>query len=315
MLPDFVLLILLAAFLAAGFYIGARALLEPQQPEFTSFTLPPEADEQGKERLRAVFFSDYHHPLNHLAPEVLFRFIRESKPDVVIFGGDMASGTSHMEEGRFISRRLEAYCHDLGIPYLAVRGNHDEGLREEQHFPLLINQYFLVRTKDGSLWQLLGLEDLRLGKIDLERALLTPHPLSEKLPPGSEVPPSRRIILAHNPDSVLFLPKGEAAFCLSGHFHGGQIRLPFKMEYMLLRKECLCRCGMTEGLHAVKGMWHFISRGWGEVLFPFRLFVRPEVSLLEFYAASKEADSAANDETLKKYLDENPPAYKQKIIR
>ncbi len=278
----------------------------------TSYTLPRETTDQGAglPRLRAVFFSDYHYPLNSLPIEALFRFIREQAPDVVIFGGDMGNTADDLQGAVFITARIAAFCRDYGIPFVAIRGNHDSTLTVEAAaqagYPLLINEHFNIQAKDGSFWQLLGLEDIRLGKADPVIALRTPSKLSPALPRTEPfIPAGRRILLAHNPDNILSLTPRDAAFCLSGHFHGGQIRLPGHLEFTMLREEVLCRCGLTDGVLPIQGIWHFISKGYGNVLFPNRLGVRPEVSLLSFSESRSKVPSETNDALIDAYLATN----------
>lgn len=302
------LVLVLLVLLALAFYIGSRALLEPQRPEFTFYRIP-RADEasKGETALRLVFFSDYHYPLNHLPPEILFNFIKEQKPDAVLFGGDMASRPKDLAGGQELAQRISAFCAEMGIPYIAVRGNHDDCLDRAEGYPLLINQHFIVHDRSGRPWKIIGLEDIRLGKIDFAKACSALHPDSPAV--SETIPASRFVVLAHNPDSVLLLEKNSAAYCLSGHFHGGQIKLPFKMEYTVLRDEVLCRTGFTEAFNPIRGMRLFISRGWGEVLFPLRLGARPELSLLELKEPEAPAASALEDEKIEHYLSKHAKHY------
>jgi predicted MPP superfamily phosphohydrolase len=88
---------------------------------------------------------------------------------------------------------------------------------------------------------------------------------------------------SHNPDRALDLARERAdrppELFLCGHFHGGQIWMPFHFEYNCLRKEKLCRMGMRRGLHSFGGRLVYISRGLGCVLFPLRLGSKPEITL------------------------------------
>ena len=88
-----------------------------------------------------------------------------------------------------------------------------------------------------------------------------------------------RIGMSHNPDMALHIKEGVVDLLLTGHFHGGQIRLPFKLEYRLLRREQLCKRGITKGLHRVNGNLLYISRGVGCVLFPLRFMSIPEITV------------------------------------
>ncbi|NLF20377.1 MAG: hypothetical protein GX588_03090 [Clostridiaceae bacterium] len=320
-MPPLIFVIILALFLAVAFAIGIRALIEPQCLELSSYELPPATFriEEGTRTdagtpLRLLLFTDYHFPLNRLPLESIFSMIADTEPDVVVFGGDMTSHPSDREAGLFIAGRIAAHCADKGIPYLAIRGNHDEDLTPEEAagygFPLLINEHFFVKDSGGRWWQFLGLEDIRLGKADVQSSLARRSSFSPAPKPYTVIPAGRRVVLAHNPDTVLELDRAHVAFCLSGHFHGGQIHLPLHLEYNVLRGEVLCRCGFTKGSHPIRGLWHFISRGFGNVLFPLRLDARPEISLITLHESTAPAPSETNDKIIAAYLLENDPVKK-----
>ena len=55
---------------------------------------------------------------------------------------------------------------------------------------------------------------------------------------------------------------------LCGHFHGGQIWMPFHLEYRILRSETTCRMGYRKALNTINHIPVYISRGWAMWLFP-----------------------------------------------
>jgi predicted MPP superfamily phosphohydrolase len=89
------------------------------------------------------------------------------------------------------------------------------------------------------------------------------------------------IAFSHNPDLTLSLPKGQVDYFLCGHFHGGQIWMPFNLEFRLMRSEKLCRMGYRRGFHKINGINIYINRGLGNVVFPFRFFSVPEIAVLQ----------------------------------
>ena len=101
-----------------------------------------------------------------------------------------------------------------------------------------------------------------------------------KLPSESTGPV---ILLVHDPDAILHLePEERPDYMLSGHLHGGQMKLPFKIEFTVLRRsDKLPRIGAVQGLYDMNGTSAFISRGLGCGTLPFRFLSLPEATVVE----------------------------------
>jgi predicted MPP superfamily phosphohydrolase len=116
----------------------------------------------------------------------------------------------------------------------------------------------------NGLW-IAGVDDPTEGKPDLAAALAD-------VPAGAAL-----ILLAHNPDTWLEPEVERADLILSGHTHGGQIRLP------------LLGAAHTQGTHLTRRQaagWFrrgqtrmFVTRGLGESI-PLRFGVPPQAALI-----------------------------------
>ena len=100
---------------------------------------------------------------------------------------------------------------------------------------------------------------------------------------GSAVPPAGgfSMLLTHSPDAALRLPsraEGGPSVVLSGHTHGGQIRVPGWGAPV--RHSRLVSRGQPDGVFEVGGAQVVVSRGFGTAHLPLRFACRPEIGLL-----------------------------------
>jgi len=227
--------------------------------------------------IRIALLSDIHTGLLLVPVKRLKNEIKKARPDLLIIAGDLMDRPSLM--GRFL-RWLKAL--ELDIPVYVILGNHDykcfkkdpgfrdillENLRNAG-VHVLVNQWTFFEKK-GIRISISGLDDYRHGSRDYSAAF--------DFPEGADF----RLSVAHNPESVLHVSPGRTDLMLCGHFHGGQIWMPFHLEYRILRDESTCKMGYRKGLNTINGIPVYISRGLGNVVVPFRLGSRPEITFID----------------------------------
>jgi len=188
------------------------------------------------------------------------------KPDLIALTGDFVyRSASHAEP---CAQALTALQAPHGV--VACLGNHDrwedavrvERALTEAGIRVLINAGFPLA--DHSLW-VAGLDDAWAGTPDLEAALAG-APLTASV-----------ILLAHEPDYAdTVVEHGGVHLQLSGHSHGGQVRLPLigalVLPYLGRR--------YPAGLYRLGELTLYTNRGIGTIYPPIRLNCRPEITLL-----------------------------------
>ncbi len=225
-------------------------------------------DDQG---LKVAFFTDLHGKGCKIPTEKLLRGLLATEPDIVLFGGDICNSSKDKEVGLLRLKEIAKGAEAKGIPCIAVRGNHDQSIAREEYtqsgFELLENANKRVQPKGKKPFLIMGVNDS--GKKDMRW-----RSPSQKY--FKDVPLSHRIVLVHNPEFCVYHHQ-TFRFLLSGHFHGGQIYLPFHLEYKLFRRESLPNEGIYRGVFTKNQIQGYISHGCGCVLFPFRFLSLPEV--------------------------------------
>jgi predicted MPP superfamily phosphohydrolase len=153
---------------------------------------------------------------------------------------------------------------------VAVLGNHDHWTNarvvaqavRDAGITMLLNEHMTVRRGDAALY-LAGVDDIWERRQDLDAAL-------DGIPTGVPV-----VLLAHEPDYAdEVAANGRVGLQLSGHSHGGQVRLPLvgALELPALGQK------YDMGLYDIGGMALYVTRGVGMVAPHVRFNCRPEVS-------------------------------------
>lgn len=220
------------------------------------------------ENFRIVHLSDIHHSpftgLEHITRAI--EIANSLKPDMFILTGDYVSHeTEYIAPAAEVLGKLES---EFGT--FACLGNHDHWTDAEMvtrdfraaGINVLINEGFRFEAQDASFW-LCGVDDYMVGKTDLRAALRGSYPDEMKL------------LLAHNPVIVRQAARYGVDLILSGHTHGGQVKLRDEEKRILPRRK------LKNGLHRRKDTQIYITRGIGTVVLPVRFGCPPEISLLE----------------------------------
>jgi predicted MPP superfamily phosphohydrolase len=276
--------------------------------------------------LRIVQVSDIHAdvtPLRGVTRRILrnaLASVRAESPDVIVLTGDFVN------RSQLAIDLLEPFVTDLvqlvgAGNVIGVLGNHDAyGQRDSAYILTRLRAFGVTMLVNETVYLpefntvVLGLGDLSTQSIDYRAGR---RALDATLAAVSTDP--QVVVLSHNPDSITDIAPmfPEARLVLSGHSHGGQIRLPFLSEplaplygayvlpwipaalhpYVPRPHRVIKNWKRCDGLFVVSGgdsiqvprtdaalyeneMLLYISRGLGTHP-PFRLFCPPELTVID----------------------------------
>jgi uncharacterized protein len=152
----------------------------------------------------------------------------------------------------------------------AILGNHDHWtdgefmtkcLRDEG-IRVLINEGFRFEANGESFW-LCGVDDAMASVSDLKSAV------------KGSLDDEFKLLLSHNPSIISRAARRRIDLVLSGHTHGGQVKIRQQNENSLFPEY-----RRISGLHRRYETQIYVSRGIGTVVLPVRYQCPPEVSLL-----------------------------------
>jgi hypothetical protein len=251
--------------------------------------------------LRVVHISDLHYNGERSYLMRIVATVNRLAPDIVCFTGDI------VEDTRYLGEALDG-LRQIAVPLYGVPGNHEYW--SGASFDLIGNAF----RKTGGEWLVDRSSVAAQGRlliagrsgteINTRRAAsefampghkmewnpvpaTTPAAVNSHDTPGalflrggsSEVaaPDAKRILLTHYPLDIENVKGSRYDLVLSGHAHGGQVRLPFIGALIVPYGVN----GYQKGTYSTPSGPLHVSAGLGTFFLPVRFFCRPEITVIE----------------------------------
>ncbi len=209
---------------------------------------------------------------------VLIQKIRENRPDLIVITGDLIDAF-HYDAMSW--RDLCTQLPDIA-PIYFVSGNHEwwAGNFQEvseflikNHIHVLQNSSEEVTIRGRSI-VIAGIDDPAANNGDARAYKKSVSQL------GATIENARyTVLLAHRPEFFKNYDKAGFDLVLSGHAHGGQIRLPILGGLVAPNQGIFPK--YTAGLYTGAHTKMIVSRGLGNSIFPQRIFNRPEIVVVD----------------------------------
>lgn len=252
-------------------------LIEPNWIEINSLQLPLPHLASEFNGYRIVQISDVHRDewMTTRRLQHIVSLINRQKPDLVVITGDLVTRN---RSPLIPSLKLALEQLTPKERTLAVLGNHDHEIDTKSLIKVLeqsgvfhlCNQVYTIQRGNAVL-HIAGVDDVQMSKNRLDLVL-------QQLPNKGLA-----ILLAHEPDFAnTSAATGRFDLQLSGHSHGGQIRVPFFKPLILppWGKD------YYSGEYQVGKMLLHTNRGLGMTGLHLRLFSRPEITVFNLVAPS-----------------------------
>lgn len=229
--------------------------------------------------IKIVHFSDLHYTRIITDKQVIkiTEEINLINPDIVVFTGDLIDTTGTLTEDKenFLINALKSINAKYGK--YAIIGNHDyasnfdkiKNIYQKSDFMLLENSFDIIYNNNSQLF-IGGISSFSHQLDDIDKVLSTTNNNMYK------------ILLIHEPDFAddITTKYNNVNLILSGHSHGGQVRLPFIGP--LYTPSNAHKYNMGE--YKIDNTILYVSSGIGVSRYNFRLFNRPSIN---FYRINK----------------------------
>lgn len=254
--------------------------IEPYWPTFERQTIQLNRLPAAFRDYRIIQLSDIHFKKSHAGYlRKLTAKINALDADLIVLTGDYATrDTADISNMTAILGNLRARD---GV--FAVLGNHDHWTNAEVvtsalqsvGITVLNNSTYPLRRNGQRLW-LVGIDSVYCAKNNITQAM-------QQVPTDEAV-----VLLVHEPDFADTARKLPIDLQLSGHAHGGQIRLPLigGLIYPPYGKK------YPMGRYQLDKLTLYVNRGLGNI-FDIRLCCRPEISIFSLQPGASKGKSSS----------------------
>lgn len=234
--------------------------------------------------------SDVHNEARGEGNAALLRALREAAPDLICITGDfLDSRRTDLDFALELAGQLAEIA-----PAVYVTGNHEARLKDLSALEAglaargvrVLRDGWTPLARGGEEIALLGLDDPGFAAGEdwtlAEGLDQTQARLSALLAQAGD---RFSLVLSHRPELLPAYAEAGADLVLSGHAHGGQVRLPGIGGLFAPGQGILPR--LTSGVHARGETRLVVSCGLGNSAFPWRVFNPPEIVTVTLRAGAE----------------------------
>jgi len=232
---------------------------------------------------KIIQISDYHNERSNRLNKYLIDELKKEQPDIIGITGDFVDPYKiSIDPSINLIKKIKEIA-----PIYYVSGNHEaessnyEKIKNklgEQGVIILENETKIIE-KENSKINLIGINDPKMAR---EKSVDDSTIINKELEISNYNEKLFSILLSHRPEVFRTYVENNIDLVLTGHAHGGQIRIPFIGGIVAPNQGLFPK--YTSGLFTENNTNMIISRGIGNSILPFRINNRPELVVITLKA-------------------------------
>lgn len=231
-------------------------------------------------KYKIVQVSDFHNTKSNKLINDLVKEIKKQKPNVIVITGDLVdSRKTDIDVSINFIKRIK----DIA-PIYFITGNHEASISKYENLKVKLEKESVIILDNKT--KVLEVADSKINLIGVNDPSMSYHPeatdsekIKSELTESNYDKNSYSILLSHRPELFNTYVDNEIDLVLTGHAHGGQIRIPFIGGLVAPNQGLFPE--YTSGTFKEENTSMIISRGIGNSIIPFRINNRPELVIVE----------------------------------
>jgi len=235
--------------------------------------------EENKE-IKIALISDLHSTIYGKDQSILINKVKNINPDLIVLSGDIFDDVVPMTGTKLFLAGISGIA-----PIFYVTGNHEywshnmREIREElvSHGVTILSDTYTIIDVNNNKIVIAGIDDP--DKRRYETANYNQNESMENAFRELDEIHLYKILIAHRPEQIKNYKKYSFDLVLSGHTHGGQVRIPYIINGLYAPNQGLFP-KYAGGLYTHENLTHIISRGLSVNPRLPRIFNPPELVII-----------------------------------
>ncbi len=234
-----------------------------------------------KDSIRIVLITDLHSHIYGKNQSKLVSLIKKQKPDIIALAGDIVDDVAPIEGAKQFLIGIKGLA-----PTYYVSGNHEywsndikniKALLKKYNVNVLENNYQSISIRNSNLI-ICGVDDPEVMRYENNNSNYREEIYNSFLELKDK--PQYKILLAHRPELIELYKESSFDLVLSGHAHGGQVRIPLILNGLLAPNQGWFP-KYAGGKYQHDSLIHIVSRGLSYNPRLPRIFNPPEVVVID----------------------------------
>lgn len=241
-------------------------------------------------KLKIVHLSDFHRGAYELSSELIYAFVKEQNPDLIVLTGDMV-------EGDYLAKNIQSFLDIEAIQLMSslaqlaetyyVMGNNDyfENEYAQRSYERVLDDFGVHVLKDtseeiiynGQKIIISGINDPVYNKSSKSSTLQTVSDSLEEASLGLQED-ALNILLVHRPEFFNLYQSYNYDIVFAGHTHGGQFQILNKSMVKIPGQKYPAK--YVNGQYEENNTYMIVSRGLGTSTIPLRINCPPEIGII-----------------------------------
>ena len=262
------------------FFISIYLYYENNYLQVSNYTIESNKIPKDFDGFKIAQISDFHNTKSKKLTNDLVEEIKKTKPNIIVLTGDLVD--SYKTNINVVISFVEK-INDIA-PIYYVTGNHEARIdnydelkdKLEKNKVIILDGKLEIIKKDNSEINLIGIDDpsFNFNTYRDDSTIIQDSLVSIQYDKNNF-----NILLSHRPELIEIYAKNNFDLVLSGHAHGGQIRISLIGGLIAPNQGLFPK--YTSGIYEMNNTKMIVSRGIGNSILPFRVNNRPELVVIK----------------------------------